>query len=244
VAATDANLEEQIQEGLFKAPLLHRLAGYEIQVPPLRERREDIGPLFLHFARQELEATGEAWRLEPENPQAEPWLPAALAARLVRYAWPGNIRQLRNLARQLVIRNRGQPCLQADPRLEQELEGGAVPVSRQASASALPAASTAPAPSRRKASEIGGEELQAALRESGWDLKAAASQLGISRGSLYDLIERSPHIRTSKDLSSEEVTRCFQECHGDVEAMVKRLEVSKRGLLRRLRELGLDPAAP
>jgi two-component system, NtrC family, nitrogen regulation response regulator GlnG len=244
VAATDANLEEQIQEGLFKAPLLHRLAGYEIHVPPLRERREDIGPLFLYFARQELEATGEAWRLEPENPQAEPWLPTALAARLVRYAWPGNIRQLRNLARQLVIRSRGQPCLQADPRLEQELEGGAVPVSRQAPASALPAASTAPAPSRRKASEIGGEELQAALRESGWDLKAAASQLGISRGSLYDLIERSPHIRTSKDLGSDEVTQCFHECHGDVEAMVKRLEVSKRGLLRRLRELGLDPAPP
>ena len=64
IAATDADLEERIRQDLFKAPLLHRLAGYEIQVPPLRERREDIGVLFLHFARQELEALGEAHRLE------------------------------------------------------------------------------------------------------------------------------------------------------------------------------------
>ncbi|HYI02314.1 sigma-54 dependent transcriptional regulator [Hyalangium sp.] len=244
VAATDANLEEQIQEGLFKAPLLHRLAGYEIHVPPLRERREDIGPLFLSFARQELEVTGEAWRLEQENPQAAPWLPASLAARLVRYAWPGNIRQLRNLARQLVVRSRGQPCLQADPRLEQELEGGAVPMSSQALAPALPEARAAPGTPRRKASEVGGQELLSALRESGWDLKAAASRLGISRASLYDLIERSPHVRTSKDLSPEEVTRCFHECQGDLESMVQRLEVSKRGLLRRVRELGLDASLP
>jgi two-component system nitrogen regulation response regulator GlnG len=241
VAATDANLEEQIQEGLFKAPLLHRLAGYEIRVPPLRERREDIGALFLHFARQELEVLGEAWRLEQEKPEAAPWLPASLAGRLVRYAWPGNIRQLRNLARQLVVRSRGQPYLQADPHLEQELERGPAPVSSQAPAPAEPSAPTAP---RRKASEIGGQELLSALRESGWNLKAAASRLGISRSSLYDVIERSPHIRTSQDVSPEELRRCFHECQGDLDAMVQRLEVSKRGLLGRLRELGLATIPP
>ena len=62
IAATDADLEERIRDGRFKAPLLHRLAGYEIRLPPLRERREDIGPLFVHFAREELERIGEAGR--------------------------------------------------------------------------------------------------------------------------------------------------------------------------------------
>ena len=51
VAATDANLEEQIREGRFKAPLMHRLAGYDIRLPPLRERREDIAPLAMHFLK-------------------------------------------------------------------------------------------------------------------------------------------------------------------------------------------------
>ena len=153
IAATDAHLEQQIQEGRFKAPLLHRLAGYEIRVPPLRERREDIGLLFLHFAREELESLGEAWRLKPEDSSTEPWLPAPLASRLVRYGWPGNIRQLRNVTRQLIIGSRGQPRLRLDPRLEQELEPAVEPrpgrpVSGPAPARARPGARS-PRPSRR-----------------------------------------------------------------------------------------------
>ncbi|WNZ66047.1 sigma-54 factor interaction domain-containing protein [Myxococcus sp. MxC21-1] len=75
VSATDAHLEARIQERTFKAPLLHRLAGFEILVPPLRERREDVGLLFLHFARQELEAMGEGGQLTSADPRAEPGCP-------------------------------------------------------------------------------------------------------------------------------------------------------------------------
>ena len=127
IAATDAQLEQQIQDGRFKAPLLHRLAGYEIRVPPLRERREDIGLLFHHFAREELESIGEVWRLKPDDSSTEPWLPAPLAARLVRFGWPGNIRQLRNITRQLIIGSRGHGLLRLDPRLEKELDSCAAP---------------------------------------------------------------------------------------------------------------------
>jgi two-component system nitrogen regulation response regulator GlnG len=232
IAATDANLEEQIREGRFKAPLLHRLAGYEIRLPSLRERREDIGPLFYHFAREELEAIGEAHRLAPEDPHAPPWLPASLAARLVRFAWPGNIRQLRNLTRQLVIGSRGQAQLTLDPKLFEELDAGAPK---------LPAP-LAPEPdvkARRKPAEITEAELVGALRESAWDMKAAADKLGIPRSSIYDVIDRCPGIRTAGNLSAEEITRCFEACGGDLEAMVRRLEVSGRALKRRLKELGL-----
>ncbi|MEM8997444.1 MAG: sigma 54-interacting transcriptional regulator [Acidobacteriota bacterium] len=106
LAATDANLEAAIEEGAFRAPLLHRLSGYEIHLPPLRDRREDIARLLLHFLRIELEAIGEAWRLE-EPPAKRPWLPASLMERFLLFEWPGNIRQLRNAARQLLIANRG-----------------------------------------------------------------------------------------------------------------------------------------
>jgi two-component system, NtrC family, nitrogen regulation response regulator GlnG len=227
IAATDARLEEQIQQGRFKAPLLHRLAGYDIRVPPLRERREDIGLLFHHFARQELEALGEVHRLEPKDPYAEPWLPSGLASRLVRYGWPGNIRQLRNVTRQLVIGSRGQPQLRLDAQFEQELPDAA------------PTPPPPPEVKRRKPSDISKAELLAALRESDWDLKPAADRLGIPRPSIYDLIERHPNIRTVGKLSAEEITRCHEECQGDVDAMARRLEVSKKALLRRVKELGL-----
>ena len=202
VAATDAALEQQIQEGRFKAPLLHRLAGFSIRVPPLRERREDIGLLFHHFARKELESLGETRRLEPEDALAEPWLPSALAVRLLRHDWPGNIRQLRNVVRQLVIGSRGQARLQLDAQLEQELAivkpsalGGPI------SAPPSPAPRTAP---RRKPSEIPETELIATLRACGWDFQAAADRLGVHRTSIYDLIQRSPSLRTAGELSVEE----------------------------------------
>ncbi|HEX8111637.1 MAG TPA: sigma 54-interacting transcriptional regulator [Kofleriaceae bacterium] len=274
IAATDANLEEHIRSGRFKAPLLHRLAGYEILLPPLRERREDIGLLFHHFAREELAAMGEAHRLSPADPRGEPWLPAALALRLVRYAWPGNIRQLRNITRQLVIYSRGQAQLQIDPRLAAELDAGASPlpvdaerlpvleVERPVAVSERPLAAAAERPvdttavdvgrppaqdaetrqkgrARRRPSDVTEEELRAALREAAWDLKAAGDRLGVPRPSMYDLIERCPGIRTVGDLSAEEISRCFEACDGDLDRMVEHLQVSRRGLRRRVGELGL-----
>jgi len=236
VAATDADLERHIDEGRFKAPLLHRLAGFTIRVPALRERREDVGPLFHRFAREELEAIGEAGRLDGDG--GESWLPAGLAAALVAHGWPGNVRQLRNVARQLVIANRGQPQLRLDAQLEQEL----MPGNRPPAARPAPAARTAT--SRRRPADISEAELLATLRECGWDFQATAERLGVHRTSIYDLIERSPNIRTAGDLSVEEITRCHQECGGDLDAMVRRLEVSHRALARRLKELGLRSGSP
>ncbi|MCY1046838.1 sigma-54 dependent transcriptional regulator [Corallococcus sp. bb12-1] len=239
VAATDADLEAQIAEGRFRAPLLHRLAGYELRLPPLRERREDMGPLFLHFARQELEALGEAHHLTPTDPYAPPWMPAALAVRLLLHPWPGNIRQLRNVARQLVINSRGQPCLELDARLAQELKLPQAPPPPRAPAPEPPQEPEVAA--RRKSTEVGGPELLAALRAHDWDVKRAAHHLGIARSSIYDLIERSPSLRLAGDLSVEELTLCFHACQGNLDEMVRRLEVSKRALNRRVKELGLVP---
>jgi two-component system nitrogen regulation response regulator GlnG len=233
LAATDADLDAQIRDGRFKAPLLHRLAGYEIVLPPLRERREDIGVLFYHFAREELQALGEAHRLSPEDPHAEPWLPAALMARLVRFRWPGNIRQLRNVTRQIVIGNRGRAQVTLDARLSAELVEEITP-----QLPSRPSQEPSSKP-RRKPSEIDEAELLAALREGAWDMKAAADRLGIPRSSIYDVIDRCPGIRTAGALSAAEIESCYEACAGDLDAMVQRLEVSGRALKRRIKELGL-----
>jgi DNA-binding NtrC family response regulator len=94
IAATDADLETQIAESGFRAALFHRLAGYQLLVPALRDRRDDIGRLLLHFLRAELAATGELGKLERQRDAQHLWLPPSLVARLARHSWPGNVRQL------------------------------------------------------------------------------------------------------------------------------------------------------
>ncbi|KYF94198.1 hypothetical protein BE20_07175, partial [Sorangium cellulosum] len=126
IAATDANLEAKVAKGTFRAPLLNRLSSYEIWIPPLRERREDIGRLMVRFFREELEQLGEAHRLELPAPADTPWLPASVVVRLAEHGWPGNIRQLRNAVRQLVIGSRGQERVVVGPAVERLL-GEAAP---------------------------------------------------------------------------------------------------------------------
>ena len=234
LAATDADLEAQARAGKFRAPLLHRLSGFEILMPPLRERREDIGRLLVHFLRRELESVGEVHRLAEEA-----WLPAGLVARLARYDWPGNVRQLRNVVRQLVIGCRGLPHLESGPAVERLLRHPSAAV-EDSSAGSSPAFRTPAEPfSRRKPTEINEDELVAALREHRWDLQATAEALHISRPSLYALIESSPRVHKAGDLTTEEILLAHQECGGDVDAMVERLEVSRKALSRRLREMKL-----
>ncbi|MEZ4293486.1 MAG: sigma-54 dependent transcriptional regulator [Polyangiaceae bacterium] len=258
IAATDANLENQIREGRFKAPLLHRLSGYEIRIPPLRQRREDIGVLVYHFAKEELALIGESHRLVATEPHQEPWLPPALATRLATFDWPGNIRQLRNVVRRIVIGSRGQATTQLDPQLEAELSGfstspppahtASPPVAAPAPVvaplpdappSPVPAPSPVPTGPRRKPSDVTEEELESALRACDWDIKAAADELGVQRPSMYDLIQRSQKVRTASAVSVEEIERSFREHGGDLDQMVAALQVSKRALSRRLKEMGL-----
>jgi two-component system nitrogen regulation response regulator GlnG len=231
IAATDSDLEARIRKGDFREPLLHRLAGYEVWLPPLRQRRDDFGRLLVHFLSEELARLGESRHLATAD---QPWLPAELVARLARFSWPGNVRQLRNVARQLVIGSRGLPRATPGPQIERLLRtvgGEPWPAGRRPVASG--------AFDRRRPAEVTDEELLAALRASRWDLKATAERLRISRTSLYALIDGSGHLRKAGDLSPDEITACHRECDGDLDAMVERLQVSRRALGRRVRELGL-----
>lgn len=249
IAATDADLEGAVAAGRFRAPLLHRLAGYEIQIPSLRARRDDFGRLFLHFLRQELETLGEGHRLAAGS-GGRPWIPAALAARLAAFDWPGNVRQLRNFVRQVVLAGRdGKRGMWL--QVERSFNDGARPGMRPDRAPAAPAAVEKPAPvakeprkSYRSPDDVTEHELLKALRANRWRIQKAAAQLGISRTSLYERIERSSRIRKGADLSRPEIEACHERCGGDLDAMVEILEVSKRGLQRRMSQLGMRRRRP
>jgi NtrC-family two-component system response regulator AlgB len=93
IAATNRNLEEHVAKGLFREDLLYRLNVIDLQLPPLRERPEDI----LRLARRFLAFFAKAARRQL------PRLSPAAEAALLAYAWPGNIRELRNTIERAVI---------------------------------------------------------------------------------------------------------------------------------------------
>ncbi|WP_437937203.1 sigma 54-interacting transcriptional regulator [Sorangium sp. So ce341] len=242
IAATDADLEQAVEQGRFRAPLLHRLQGYTITIPSLRQSREDIPRLLLHFLREELARVGELSRLEPPVDGAVPWFPRSLMLRLIQHGWPGNVRQLRNVARQLVISSRGSDAIVIDESLERMLEQAGQTARPPSDAPRLAErrdadASTADPADHPMDREVDEDALLRALRQSHWSIGPAAATLGVSRTALYRLIERSPHVRKAADIPQDELMRCHEACGGDLDAMSARLEVSKRGLTLRLREL-------
>ncbi|MCU0617040.1 MAG: sigma-54 dependent transcriptional regulator [Gemmatimonadaceae bacterium] len=93
IAATNKDLEQEIAEGRFREDLFYRLNVVPIHVPPLRERREDIEPLVVHFLQQFAQRDGLPRRGISDE----------AIARLSALDWPGNVRELRNTVERLVI---------------------------------------------------------------------------------------------------------------------------------------------
>ncbi len=121
IVATEGGLEDARASGRFKASLAYGLSGYQLGLPALRERPEDICRIFLAFARYQLEEWGEASRLHTKDPYVAPWLPTGFAARINRFSWPGNLTQLQNVVRQLLLSNRGRETLTVGSEIERLL---------------------------------------------------------------------------------------------------------------------------
>lgn len=240
VAATDADLEKSVLDDRFRSPLLQRLAGFEIRIPPLRKRRDDIGRLLVHFLTEELNNVGETRHFENTAQNISFW--AGLFTKACLYDWPGNIRQLKNIAQQLAIYNREAEFLTIPDHINELFSPGYNQAETDDAAlnqSIDNQAATAPPPPRRKPSTVTEQELIEALKTQRWDLKATAEHLNISRAALYKMIDNTASVRTASDLSVEELRTAYQSCDGNLETMVEKLQVSKAALKRRLKDLGV-----
>jgi DNA-binding NtrC family response regulator len=162
VAATNKQLEEEIQAGRFREDLYYRLNVLTIELPPLRERREDIPELVEHFLTSR--------KIGPTPYRAAPEVLEAL----VRYDWPGNVRELANVLERAQILAEGHLITLDD--LPDEFTGPgptAVPADRTRT---------------RDLREVERRHVGAVLAEADGNKVRAARVLGISRRALYRLI--------------------------------------------------------
>lgn len=239
VSATDLDLENAVSKDDFRAPLLFRLAGFVMRLPPLRRRREDFGRLFRVFMQRELHILGEPDRLASQDPI---WLPPAVWAQLALFDWPGNIRQLANVARQLAISNRGS-AQATDLECLQELFYSGERDEESSAVTARPQPPPVPGGAvkvARKPSDVREDELLDALRRHRFRLQATADALGIPRGSLYDLIEKNPQIRKASELGAEEIQDTVRRHGHSIEKAAEELQVSEQALRRQMGKLGLQ----
>ena len=165
VAATNHDLPAAVRANTFREDLFFRLAVIPLRVPALRERAEDIPVLVQHFLAQLAQETGR---------QAPSFSAAALDA-LRRYAFPGNVRELRNLVERLVIMNPGA-------RIGPEHVASVLPPAAAAAAGAEPAVS---AELSGAVHEFERRHIEAALAAEGGNMTRAAARLGLERSHLY-----------------------------------------------------------
>ena len=164
VAATNADLAAQAQTGGFRGDLYYRLAGFTVRMPPLRERREDIGLLVRHF----LQIFAVEMGIEPP-----PISPPALAL-LEGYDFPGNVRELKNLVERVLIESRGGEIrLEHLPPLE-AVSPGATGID------ALPL----------NLEQVELMLIQRAMAQSEGNISRAARLLGIDRAKIYRRLEQ------------------------------------------------------
>ena len=155
LVATNRNLEEEVQRGLFRSDLFYRLNVIRIHIPPLRQRPEDILPLAHQFLERFCGEYGKQLALSPR-----------FVAFLEQYSWPGNVRQLENLMERLVITAQ-DPILDVTA-LPVEFTGGDTPL---------------PAPTGTLAERMDafeGQIIRDSYRRCGTTV-AVAKELGISQ---------------------------------------------------------------
>jgi two-component system, NtrC family, nitrogen regulation response regulator GlnG len=255
VSATDSDLEREIGLRSFSEPLFHRLAGFQIVLPPLRQRREDIGELLLHFLERELTTVGARERLDPVPDGERPWLSASQVARLAMAAWPGNVRALRNAVRQLVIAGHAEPRAAIDQAIERLMERATPTTVDSASGSgplptlppgpatlpppSTPAAGTPVAPARGSR-EVTMDAFFDSYQRNGYSASATAAELGIPRTTVIALRDRHPELRNPNRIPPAELQNGLRECNGDLTLLAEKLKVSRRGLQLRLSQLSLD----
>jgi two-component system, NtrC family, nitrogen regulation response regulator NtrX len=171
IVATHRDLEARVREEKFRQDLFHRIYVFPLQLPPLRERREDIPALVDHFAAQV--CNQNAWKPVTFSPDA--------ITALQSHSWPGNVRELRNMVERLML-------LAADSQVDLATVEGTIPNTASGGSPAVTNMPSGPLASRVQSFER--EVILAELKRSNQNMTLAAKTLGLERSHLYKKAEQ------------------------------------------------------
>lgn len=168
LVATHRDLSALVREGKFRQDLFHRVYVFPLALPPLRERREDIPALSEHFVRQ-ISAQNN-WKPIPFTPDA--------IELLETYAWPGNIRELRNTVERLML-------LATDNQVSGETVRSVLSSSRDTQAD-----SSLSGPLAQRVEGFERENILLELKRQNYHMTNTAKALGLERSHLYKKVEQ------------------------------------------------------
>lgn len=171
VAATNREPQQAVAEGVFRSDLLYRINSFEVNIPPLRTRREDIEPLARHL----LQKIGGA---------KPPELTAPVIEAFSNYTWSGNVRQLRNcLERAVLLSDNGRISIrELPPEVVYRTEKPQVSVNYNGANGAGSFQNASPTTNLR---DVERQQILTALEKTGWHRGKTAELLGISPSTLY-----------------------------------------------------------
>lgn len=192
IAATNKNLDVAIKTESFREDLYYRLNVFPIQIPPLRERKEDIPVLLEYFVKQFQTRENTEVRLSAEAIE-----------KLIHYAWPGNIRELINLSERLVILFSGQTIQLSDlpehvlreEKTALEMIEGSAEITDYVDDKSM---TILKAPSFNLKTHMTNLELgliQRSLEKNQWVVARAAKELGLQRTTLVEKMKRHGILR-------------------------------------------------
>ena len=162
ISATNANINELVEEGKFRQDLLYRINTIEIRIPPLRERGEDIILLAEHF----IQIFAHKYKKEIHG------LTREAKQKLMRYSWPGNVRELQHAMERAVIMSNNMQLKPGDFILRTSTEKSSVEEEVF------------------NLHELERDAIDRAMKRSGGNVNKAAELLGITRYSLYRKLEK------------------------------------------------------
>jgi DNA-binding NtrC family response regulator len=181
IAATHKDLQKMVERGEFREDLYYRINVIKIQIPPLRERLDDLPILIEHFLRKH-------FRVRPGAPrQRPPRLSSEALASMQRYPWPGNIRELENEIERCMVLGGDLDEMPEDLLSQRVREAAGQP----ARASAMRANNYEAMGSLKNAIEqLERDLIHQGLIRTHWNKSQLAKELGISRSNLITKVER------------------------------------------------------
>jgi len=196
IAATSVRLEEEVLSGRFREDLFYRLDVIRLEIPPLRERPEDIVYLFAHFAR----------KFATQYAVERPHLASGFLDALVSYDWPGNVRQLENVTERLLLTSPNR-------KLNAAMLRKVLPFKNSSRLEPGRSAPTPPLDTRKPLREalaphverLERAYLEASLRQTSGRIGEAATLAGVSRRTLLRMMKRYAIDKSQYKASDERV---------------------------------------